>query len=469
MKKHYLIPLILAAAACSPAPPAPYGTLPEPWQVTWQQMETNMFCHFGPNTFSGKEWGDGTETEDLFNPTALDCRQWAATAKAAGFKGIIITAKHHDGFCLWPNPASKHTVAQSAWRDGKGDVLAELSKACREEGLKFGVYISPWDRNDPSYGSDEYNKVYVKTLESVLGHYGPIFEEWFDGANGEGPAGKKQVYDWPLFHRTVRNAMPEAVMFSDVGPGCRWIGNERGVAGETCWSTLNIEGFEPGAGAPPKDTLSRGNVNGKAWVPAEADVSIRPGWFWRESENNRVKSVDQLMDIYYTSVGRNALLLLNVPPDDRGRIPAADSARLVEWRARLDRVFATDLAQGGRIRASARRGRQFQATNLLNEQYDSYWAVPDGDCTPSFEIRLPESRVFNRVLLQEYIPLGQRVSSFTIEASTDGAPWREIASGTTIGYKRILLTEKTRADAIRVRITGALACPVLNRFGLYLD
>ena len=290
-----------------------------------------MFCHFGPNTFTGKEWGDGTETEDMFNPSDLDCRQWAATAKAAGFKGIIITAKHHDGFCLWPSPVSSHTVAQSTWRNGQGDVLRELSEACKEYGIKFGVYISPWDRNDPHYGTDAYNDVYVKTLESVLGGaYGPVFEQWLDGANGEGPNGKKQQYDWPLFHGTILRLQPQAVIFSDVGPGCRWVGNEKGRAGRTNWGKLDIEGFTPGHGAPPVDTLNQGNRYGSHWVPAETDVSIRPGWFWKASETPQVKTVQQLLKIYYESVGRNSLLLLNVPPDERGHIDPVDSTRLME-------------------------------------------------------------------------------------------------------------------------------------------
>ena len=239
MRSRFLFAaLALSVISCAEKP---YGPVPSPSQLEWQAMEMNMFCHFGPNTFSGKEWGDGTEAEDLFNPTDLDCRQWAATAKAAGFKGILITAKHHDGFCLWPSPVSSHTVAQSAWRDGQGDVLREISDACREYGLKFGVYISPWDRNDPHYGTPAYNDVYVKTLESVLGGaYGPIFEQWLDGANGEGPNGKKQQYDWPLFHETILRLQPQAVIFSDVGPGCRWVGNEKGRAGRTNWAEVSV-------------------------------------------------------------------------------------------------------------------------------------------------------------------------------------------------------------------------------------
>ena len=335
--------------------PQPYGPVPSEAQLRWQEMEYNMFVHFGPNTFTGLEWGQGNEAEDIFHPTALDCRQWAATAKAAGMKGIIITAKHHDGFCLWPNPESLHTVARSSWRGGHGDVLKDLSEACREYGLKFGVYISPWDRNDPAYGSPAYNEKYIRTLQSVHdGRYGPVFEQWFDGACGEGPNGKRQEYDWPAFHEAVWALSPDAILFSDVGPGCRWMGNERGVAGETNWSRLDVAGFTPGAGAPPRDTLARGNVFGKQWIPGEIDVSIRPGWFWRESENAQVKSVEQLADIWLTSVGRNALLLLNVPPDTRGRIHEIDSTRLMEFRAWREKVLGVNLAADAGIRKRAR-------------------------------------------------------------------------------------------------------------------
>ena len=246
-KNIFLLMMVTALlTGCSIEPPAPYGPCPSEAQLRWQRMEMNMFCHFGPNTFSGREWGDGTEPEDMFSPTQLDCRQWAEVAKAAGMKGIIITAKHHDGFCLWPNPSSDHTVRQCRWRDGKGDVLRELSDACGQAGLKFGIYISPWDRNAPTYGTPEYNDVFCRTLESALSNYGSIFEQWFDGANGEGPNGKRQVYDWQLFNGTVARLQPQAVIFSDVGPGCRWVGNEAGCSGETCWSRLTTEGFEPG-------------------------------------------------------------------------------------------------------------------------------------------------------------------------------------------------------------------------------
>ena len=436
-----LILTVLALTVVSCAGETPYGAVPSPAQLEWQAMELNMFCHFGPNTFTGNEWGDGTEAEDIFNPTDLDCRQWAATAKAAGFKGIIITAKHHDGFCLWPSPVSSHTVAQSTWRDGQGDVLKELSAACKEYGLKFGVYISPWDRNDPNYGTPAYNDVFVQTLESVLGGaYGPVFEQWFDGANGEGPNGKKQEYDWPLFNGTVFRLQPQAVIFSDVGPGCRWVGNEEGRAGRTNWGTLNNEGFSPGKNGPSGKSLNEGDRDGSSWIPAETDVSIRPGWFWRASETPQVKSVQKLLQIYYESVGRNSLLLLNVPPDERGHIDPADSTRLMEFRNALDAIFSDNLADKARIRRK-----------------ENTWTV-----------KLRGPKTFNRLVLQEDLKQGQRVAAFTVEARVDGI-WKTLAQETTVGFKRIVLLPEATADAVRIRVDESLAKPFLTTIALYQD
>ena len=450
--------------------PAPYGVLPTEAQVEWQKMEYNLFMHFGPNTFTGAEWGSGQEKAELFNPTAMDCGQWASIAKAAGMKGIIITAKHHDGFCLWPNPVSRYTVAQSSWRDGKGDVLKDLSEACDEYDLGFGVYISPWDRNDPHYGTDEYNDVFVKTLESALGNYGHVFEQWFDRACGEGPNGKQQIYDWPLFNSTVLKMQPDAIIFSDYGPGCRWVGNEAGSAGRTCWSTMNVNDDFTG---PPvsRRELNEGVKGANTWAAAETDVSIRPGWFWRESENSRVKSLQHLLKIYYESVGRNSLLLLNVPPDTRGLIHEVDSARLMEFRAALDEIFSVDLAAGAEIEAENVRGgaRRFSAKNLLHHDYDRYWTVDDDVTKVSLVVTLPEQRTFNRVQLQEYIPLGQRVSAFSIEALDEDGIWQPIARETTIGYKRIVHVPTTTTTAVRVNIEESEACPVLNGFALFMD
>ncbi len=419
----------------------PFGAVPTPQQLEWQDMELNMFCHFGPNTFTGLEWGEGTEAEDIFNPTDLDCRQWARTAKAAGFKGIIITGKHHDGFCLWPNPVSKHTVRESSWRGGRGDVLKELSEACAEEGIKFGIYISPWDRHDPSYGTEAYNEVFRQTLESALSGYGPVFEQWFDGACGEGPNGKRQVYDWELFHSEVFKWQPQAVVFSNIGPGCRWVGNERGEAGRTSWSTFSPDLHGALHEELPGDYesyLTQGDAGGEAWIPSETDVSIRPGWFWKESENSQVKSVKQLLDIYYKSVGRNSLLLLNVPPDTRGRIHEIDSVRLMEFRQALDAVFADNLA-------------------LEQRREGNTWTV-----------KVRPGKPFNRVVLQEDIAKGQRISAFTVEVETaDG--WAPLAQETTVGRKRILLVPQTSCETLRVRVTDALAKPLLKDIGLYYD
>jgi alpha-L-fucosidase len=435
-------------------------------------MEYYMFVHFGPNTFTGVEWGDGREHPAVFNPTDLDCRQWAATAAAAGMEGIIITAKHHDGFCLWPSAQSTHTVRESPWKDGKGDVLRELSEACREYGLQFGVYLSPWDQNHPAYGTPEYNHVFAATLTEVLSAYGEVYEQWFDGACGEGPNGKRQEYDWPLFHKTVLEHQPRAIIFSDIGPGCRWIGNESGFAGETNWSRLDTVGFGPGPLSPPLDTLNRGNVHGAAWIPGEVDVSIRPGWFYSPSTDDQVKSVAHLMDIYYKSVGRNANLLLNVPPDRRGRIHPADSARLMELRRTIDGIFAADLASGAKVTASHTRGhgKRFTAANLTDGNYDTYWTTADEVRDAIIELQLPSARTFDHLVLQEYIPLGQRVAWFSAEFyDRDAGAWHELAHGTTIGHKRILKFPAVQADRVRINIYGALACPALSTISLYMS
>ena len=445
---------ILASIACGRQSPAPYGPVPNRAQLEWQQMEYNMFVHFDPNTFSGAEWGEGTESEDIFCPTDLDCRQWARIAYEAGMKGIIITAKHHDGFCLWPSATSTHTVAQSSWRGGQGDVLKELSAACKEYGLKFGVYLSPWDRNHPAYGTPEYNEIYMQALREIhCGTYGPVFEQWFDGACGEGPSGKRQEYDWPSYWATVRDLSPESIIFSNIGPGCRWGGNENGHAGLTNWSRLDTAGFSPGAVSPPKDTLNMGNVHGAEWIPAEMDVSIRPGWFWRESENGAVKSLQELQDIWLSSVGRNSLLLLNVPPDTRGRIHPADSARLMEFRAWREDVFSNNLVLGAKGPSA-----------ILDADYDTYWVASSS--APAIEITLSQERTFDLIMLQEYIPLGQRVSEFRVEALRD-SDWEIIAEGTTIGYKRIIPVPTCTAQRIRLFITASFARPVLSEVGLF--
>ena len=467
-KMTWLIcPAILSLTSCStPEPPSPYGAIPTKDQIEWQKLEYYMFIHFGPNTFTDVEWGDGKEDPKVFHPARLDCRQWAATAKAAGMKAIIITAKHHDGFCLFPSKYSTHTVRESAWKDGKGDVLKELSEACKEYGLKFGVYLSPWDRNHPTYGAPEYNQVFANTLDEVLSNYGEIFEMWFDGANGEGPNGKKQEYDWELFHKTVHRHQPQAIIsiiHSKVN-GCRWIGNEKGVAGETNWSTIHH-------GDGSADPLNEGEQNGKDWVPGEVDVSIRPGWFYSASTNDRVKSLTKLLDIYYTSVGRNSNLLLNVPPDNRGLIHPNDSTRLLELRRTLDETFAVNLAQNAKVTASHTRGQssKYSVKNLVDESFDTCWATDDDQLSATIEINFGKAQTFNRLMLREYIPLGQRVKSFSVEY-WNGATWQPVGGDdrkTTIGYKRILRFPTITAQKLRINIKESLACPVLNGIGVY--
>ncbi|WP_316822763.1 alpha-L-fucosidase [Pedobacter gandavensis] len=445
--------------------PAPYGAIPNKNQLAWQDMEYYMFIHFGPNTFTDKEWGHGDEDPKVFNPTKLDARQWARTAKAAGMKAIIITAKHHDGFCLFPSKYSTHTVRESAWKNGKGDVLKELSAACKEYGLKFGVYLSPWDRNHPKYGSPEYNDVFAKTLTEVHTQYGPVFEQWFDGAKGENE--KKQNYDFKLFNSIVRKYNPQAMIFSDIGPDVRWMGNERGVAGATNWSTLNTDGFGVGADAPAAGVLNTGNENGKYWIPAEVDVSIRPGWFYSPATDDKVKTLKELVSIYETSIGRNGNLLLNVPVNREGLIHPNDSTRLMEFRKTIDASYKTNLAKGKKVSVSnTRKGAQFVAAHLTDGNPATYWATDDQLKTASITIDLGKATELNRVVLQEYIALGQRVKSFSVEY-LDGNTYKKIDQQSTIGHKRILSFPTITTSKIRIHILEANACPVLSEIAVY--
>lgn len=458
-----LLPLITMAVATQIGAPRPLLPVPTPRQMAWQQMEYYAFVHFGPNTFTGAEWGNGKENPDEFDPKRLDCRQWVRAFKKAGMKGVIITAKHHDGFCLWPSKYSTHTVAQSRWRDGKGDVLRELSDACHAEGMKFGVYLSPWDRNHPTYGTPEYNTTFVSMLNEVLRNYGPVFEQWFDGANGEGPNGKKQVYDWPRFIDTVRQDQPGAVIFSDGGPDIRWVGNEAGYAGETDWSTLNRKDFYPGT--PNAGKLPEGQEGGTDWVPAECDVSIRPGWFWRASEDAHVKTVQELMDIYYGSVGRNGSMLLNVPANSDGLISQVDIDRLMEFKRAREHDFAHPL-RPRRVSAEPERGSAFAAAKATDDDPNSYWATPDGAKTGSLTLDFGRPETFDRVEIQEPIFLGQRVRSFEIQVR-DGADWRTVAQGTTVGHKRLLRLDPQTAREVRLVVTDSRACPAISTFRLY--
>ncbi|MEO6709500.1 MAG: alpha-L-fucosidase [Planctomycetota bacterium] len=442
--------------------------IPEPRQLAWQELEYYAFVHFNMNTFTGREWGDGSESPALFAPSALDCRQWARVAKSAGMKGIILTAKHHDGFCLWPSKFSEHTVAHSPWREGHGDVVRELSEACREAGLRMGVYLSPWDRNCAVYGdSPKYNDYYAAQLEELLTRYGEIFEVWWDGACGEGPNGKRQVYDFERFTQIVRRLQPSAVIFSDIGPDIRWVGNESGFAGDTCWSMLDTEGFARGIGAPPTTSLNEGDISGPRWVPAECDVSIRPGWYYHAEQDGELKSVDHLFDLYERSVGHNGSLLLNLPVDRRGLVHENDAARLVELRQRIEATYDIDLAHGARALASETRGSgaRFAAEKLVDGDPKTFWAANDGATSAILTLELAQPVLVERVVLREPIALGQRVARFFVEGRVEGR-WRRIGEGTTIGNKRILRTEALVMDAVRLTIEESRAAPALSAFEL---
>ena len=467
MYKNALILLTATLMLIACSDPKPYGPVPSDAQLAWQRMEVNMFCHFGPNTFTGAEWGSGQEAEGLFAPTVLDCRQWVDVARQAGMGGIILTAKHHDGFCLWPSAYSTHTVPDSL------DVLRQFVDACRGK-VKAGVYISPWDRNHPTYGTDAYNDVFVNTLREVHTTYGPFFEQWFDGACGEGPNGKKQHYDWPRFMQTMHELNPQCILFSDIGPGCRWVGNEEGHCGDPCWSTLNTDGATPSDNKPQPSELETGHaplntehysLNTLRWAPAEVDVSIRPGWFWHADEHP--KTVDELMEIYYNSVGRNGLLLLNVPPDTRGRIPAEDSAVLMAFRAERDRIFSKDLAQGAKTHAWHRRGHG--AKNVLDTAYHTYWAATGKNA--ELTLTLGSVTEFDIIVIQEYIPLGQRVTSVNLLLDPDDGLYSYTLGDqplcTTIGYKRIIRLDHPVRWQKLVFQFEALAPPVINRIALY--
>ncbi|HEX2973228.1 MAG TPA: alpha-L-fucosidase [Tepidisphaeraceae bacterium] len=403
-------------------PPQPLQPVPTPSQLAWQRGELSLFLHFGVNTFTNREWGEGKEDPRIFNPSKLDARQWAAAAKAGGFKLAILTAKHHDGFCLWPSKYTDHSVKSSPWRNGQGDVVREFVDAFREQGIKVGLYLSPWDRHEKCYGdSPAYNQYYKNQLAELLTNYGSIAEVWFDGACGEGPNGKKQVYDFPGIFAAVRKLQPQAVMFSDAGPDVRWIGNEQGTAGDPCWATVDPRIWvEPGKAADgarePNRSLQHGDKGGSTWRPGESDVSIRPGWFWHKSEDAKVRSVENLIDLYFKSVGRNSLLLLNVPPNTDGLVSDADVKRLAEFRARLDEIFKTDLAAGQKATASNTRQNDaaFSPDRVLDGNPDTYWATDDDQTSGWVEVDLGEPRTFNIACMQEAIALGQRLGQLVL-------------------------------------------------------
>lgn len=455
-------------------------------QLQWQALEFYAFVHFTVNTFTDREWGTGEESPAIFNPERLDAGQWVDVFRSAGMRGLILTAKHHDGFCLWPSRYTDHSVRNSPWKDGQGDVVREVSRACRQAGLKFGVYLSPWDRHDPRYGTEQYNDYFKAQLRELLTNYGDIFCVWFDGACGEGPNGKRQVYDWDGYFAVIRELQPNAVL-SVCGPDVRWCGNEAGHCRPSEWSVVPEElrsqeriqdqsqkvddrEFSRRVNTGDEDLGSRRAIQGVedlVWYPAEVNTSIRPGWFYHASEDDQVRSVEELLHIYYASVGGNATFLLNVPPDPHGLIASRDAAVLARFGEVLRRTFATDLAKEATATASAALDRGHDASHLLDDDVDSFWCPPPGTETADIEITLGRETTFDHVVLQEHIASGQRIERFSLDCRV-GDQWEPVYAGTVVGYKRIArLSAPVSCRMLRVRILESRWFPTLSAVRVY--
>ncbi|HBO76349.1 MAG TPA: alpha-L-fucosidase [Marinilabiliales bacterium] len=473
---YYLVILLgILGTGCQPTEaPEAFGPVPSENQIRWQEMEYYAFVHFSLNTYTDQSWGYGNEDAKLFNPEKADCRQWARICKGAGMKGIIITAKHHCGFCLWPSKYTEYSVKNAPWKNGQGDMVREMADACKEYGLKLGIYLSPWDRNHPDYGKPEYITYFRNQLTELLTNYGEIFEVWFDGANGgDGYYGganetrkidRTTYYDWKNTYAMIRKLQPNIVIWNDGGDrgDLRWVGTEEGFVGETNWSLLN------GTGEVEWGMLHFGLETGNAWVPAEVNTSIRPEWFYHPSEDDKVKSVPKLMDTYYSSIGRNGTFLLNFPIMPNGLIHPNDEKAALGMAKAVKESFAVNLAENTKAEASNVRGNagKFDAAKTIDGDKESYWATDDSVTNASLTIDLGKPTLFNRFMAQEYIRLGQRVKAFTVEAFV-GSAWKEIATATTIGYKRILRFPAVEATKVRLNITASKSCPVISNIGIY--
>ncbi|MDJ1505540.1 alpha-L-fucosidase [Xanthocytophaga agilis] len=459
-----VVPLVVQAQN-APKGVTTLAVTPQPRQLAYQQLETIAFIHYTVNAFTDKEWGDGTESPKIFNPDELDVKQWVKACKDGGLKQIILTAKHHDGFCLWPSKYTEHSIKNSPYKGGKGDIVKELSEACRESGIKFGIYLSPWDRHEPAYGTSTYNEYYKNQLRELLTNYGEISEVWMDGAKGENA--KNMEYDFEGYRAIIRELQPKAVIFSDAGPDVRWIGNEKGFAGETNWSLLDKSSIGIGqANSPGYKFLNTGQADGKDWLVGECDVSIRPGWFYHAAEDSKVKSLEHLLDIYYKSVGRNAVLLLNLPPDRRGLIHENDVERLKEFRTVVNETFRTNLALNKSAKADHFRSKEYLAQNTTDGSTKTFWATEDGVNQAMITIPFGRATTFDRISLAEPIEFGQRVNTFTVEAFVDGK-WEFVAKGTTIGYKRLLRIKPVTATQVRMTIGTAGTPLLISEIGIY--
>lgn len=486
MKRSSLFSLLLLTPflGFSQSEPAPYGALPSPRQLQWHEMEMYTLIHFTPTTFQDKEWGFGDADPNLFNPSHFDARQIAEASVAGGFKGLISVAKHHDGFCLWPTSTTNYSVASSPWKQGKGDMVKEFMQASHDQGLRFGVYLSAWDRNDVRYGSKAYADAYRTQLRELMSNYGELFTSWHDGANGGdgyyGGKNEKRTIDrtsyyewdektWPI----VRELQPMAMIFSDVGPDMRWVGNEKGFAPETSWATITprtLDGQKPVPGQVDNANLGTGDRNGKYWIPAECDVPLRPGWFYHERENDKVKTPDQLFEIYLKSVGRGGGMNLGLAPMPEGYLHDNDILSLKAFGQKLKQTFSVNLAAQATAKASNVRGnnQRFGTANLFDADRYSYYAADDSELQPELEIDLGSSQTFDLIRIRENIKLGQRLDSVAVYR-WDGQGWQSLAKASSIGANRILkLAAPVTAQRLKVKLFAPVA-PTLSEFALFKE
>ena len=443
----------LGLYAASPAPSAR--------QIEWLQREKTIFFHFGMNTFTNMEWGDGSESPSIFNPTELDCRQWIKTVKDAGFRAAILTAKHHDGFCLWPSRYTEHSIKNSPYKNGKGDIVKEFTDACAEFGIKAGIYLSPWDRHEESWGKPEYDDFYTGQLTELLTNYGKIWEVWWDGAGST-----EAKYNWERWATTVRELQPDAVIFGSLGATkfveTRWVGNEKGFAGNPCWATIDASSLE----TETTSELNSGKLGGNRFIPAEADVSIRPGWFYHSYQDKDVRDVRNLLKLWFMSCGRNAGLLLNLPPDTRGLVHENDAESLIALNKVLEESLSADFAKGATVTADSVRDECCKPENLLSSNYDNFYAADDSCKTPEIIFELDGEKTFNCFILEEVIELSHRVSGFEVSAEVDGN-WKQLYKGECIGYRCAQNFPTVTASKVKIKITDALSAPVLRKFSLH--